>query len=80
MATDRQARRQYLSPIEAERYGFRWGQLDVIRNMDYNGIKSLSVLTDHHELQVGVSAKGHSIRIWLDNKPMKLVEDNDEES
>ena len=54
----------------AERYGFRWEQLDVIRNMDARGIKSLSILTDHAEIEIGVSAGGRSIRVYRDGKEL----------
>ena len=55
---------------DAERYGFRWGQLDVIRNMEYRGLRSLSILTDHAEIEIGVSAGGQSIRVWKNGKEM----------
>ena len=55
---------------DAERYGFRWGQLDVIRNMEYRGLRSLSILTNHAEIEIGVSAGGQSIRVWKNGKEM----------
>ena len=55
---------------DAERHGFRWGQLDVIRNMEYRGLRSLSILTDHAEIEIGVSAGGQSIRVWKNGKEM----------
>ena len=58
------------SEEHAERYGFRWGQLDVIRNMEYRGLRSLSILTDHAEIEIGVSAGGQSIRVWRDGKEL----------
>lgn len=63
-------RRAYATPENAAQFGFRWGPLDVVRNMEYRGRHSLSVLTDTHEVEVGVSAKGHSVRVWLDGVEM----------
>jgi hypothetical protein len=54
----------------AMRHGFRWGQLDVIRNMEYRGLRSLSIVTDHSEIEIGVSAGGQSIRVWKNGKEM----------
>ena len=58
------------SEDDADRHGFRWGQLDVIRNMEYRGLRSLSILTDHAEIEIGVSAGGQSIRVWKNGKEM----------
>ena len=55
---------------DAQRHGFRWGQLDVIRNMEYRGLRSLSILTDHAEIEIGVSAGGQSIRVWKNGKEL----------
>ena len=52
------------------RYGFRWGQLDVIRNAVFLGRKSLSVITDSQEIEIAVSAKGHRIRVYRDGKEL----------
>lgn len=63
-------RKRYEQEADAERYGFRWGQLDVVRNMDYRGLKSLSVLTDFAEIEIGVSAGGRSIRVFKNGKEL----------
>ena len=63
-------RRQDHSHEEAMRYGFRWGQLDVIRNAVFLGRKSLSVITDSQEIEIAVSAKGHRIRVYRDGKEL----------
>ncbi|AKJ72327.1 hypothetical protein BH787_gp21 [Gordonia phage GMA4] len=51
-------------------YGFTWGPMSVERNCEYRGLRSLSVRTDSHVLQVGVSAKGNNIRVWLDGREL----------
>lgn len=61
----RSTRRRH-TDSEAAQYGFRWDNVDVIRNLEYRGTKSLSVITDHRELQVGVSPQGRRIRVWMD--------------
>ena len=41
------------SAEETRQFGFRWDQLDVVRNMEYRGLKSLSVITDHGYIEIG---------------------------
>lgn len=60
-------RRKFHTDADAARYGFRWGQLDVIRNCEFRQAKSLSVISDSHELTVAVSPQGRSIRAFLDD-------------
>ena len=55
---------------EARQYGFRWGQVDVVRNMEYRGLRSLSIVTEHAEIEIGVSAGGRSIRVYRDGKEL----------
>ena len=64
------ARKRKKTDYEAEKYGFRWGQLDVVRNMEYRGLRSLSIVTDHAEIEIGVSAGGRSIRVYRDGKEL----------
>lgn len=63
----RSTRRSHHTDADAERYGFRWGNVDVSRNLEYRGRKSLSVITDYLELEVGVSPQGRRIQVWLDH-------------
>ena len=63
-------RRQDHDHEEAARYGFRWGQLDVIRNAEFLGRKSLSILTDSQEIEIAVSAKGQRIRVYRNGKEL----------
>jgi hypothetical protein len=59
------------SEEEAAQYGFRWGHLDVTRNMEHRGGKSLSVETDYQRITVYVSPGGRSIRVWKNHEEMK---------
>lgn len=64
----KKTRRQFHTDADAARYGFRWGQLDVVRNCEFGKTKSVSVITDSHELSVAVSPLGRSVRVWLDDE------------
>jgi hypothetical protein len=66
MARNRRERNE----ANADKFGFRWGQLDVIRNAEFNGKKSLSVLTDWAEIEIGVSDKGHRIRVYKNGREL----------
>lgn len=55
---------------QVTQYGFTWGPMEVTRNCEYRGLRSLSVSTGTHTLQIGVSEKGHNIRAWLDHKEL----------
>lgn len=59
-----------LTEREAAQYGFRWGILDVMRSHIYRGYRLMRVTTDHSELEISVSPKGHSIRVWRDGKEL----------
>ena len=52
-------------------YGFRWGQVDVTRIATIGERKVLSVDTDYRHLEVYVSAKGRSVRVWLDGTELR---------
>jgi hypothetical protein len=56
---------------EVWKYGFRWGQLDVVRHMEYRGVKNLGVETDHTSVEIYVSKGGRSIRVFRDGKELK---------
>ena len=58
------------SDDNAFRYGFRWGQLDVIRNAEFDGKKSLSVITDSQEIEIAVSPKGQRIRLYRNGQEL----------
>ncbi len=49
---------------DIERFGLRWGQLDVVRiASDYRG-RTLDITTGHKRLTVWVSAGGRSVRVY----------------
>lgn len=52
-------------------YGFDWGPMRVTRiAMGPDGQRILRIATGNRVLEVAVSAKGNSIRAWLDGVPM----------
>lgn len=59
------------SEEEAERYGFRWGQLDVVRTMEFRGTKCVTIETEFNNVQIYVSPGGRSIRVWRDGEELK---------
>lgn len=63
-------KRERRSAEEAAQYGFRWGQLDVVRNMEHYGAKSLSVETEYARITIYVSPGGRSIRVWKNHEEL----------
>lgn len=63
-------KRERKSEEEAARYGFRWGQLDVTRAMEFRGQKCILIETEFDIVQVYVSPKGRSIRVWHNHKEL----------
>lgn len=61
---------------EVAQFGFRWGQVDVIRAYDINGAKGIFVSTDSRRLEVYVSKGGRSLRVFRDG--IELVEKDTE--
>jgi hypothetical protein len=62
--------------IGDSRYGFRWGPMWVqrvaqIAHRGRGDYRVLEITTNHHTLQVNVSPKGQSIRVFLDHKELK---------
>ena len=53
-------------------YGFRWGPINVTRLcMSRKGDRInyvLGVHTKHHDIEVSVSGKGRTVRVWIDGK------------
>jgi len=58
---------------EADKFGFRWGPLDVIRIMEFQGSRCLEVSSDSGSVDVYVSKAGRSIRVFKDGKEMKVI-------
>jgi hypothetical protein len=65
------ARDRRRSLVDAELYGFRWRQLDVIRLMERDESRVVSVESDYHKVQVYVSPTGRSVRVWKDGEELK---------
>lgn len=57
-------------------YGFRWGPMNVTRlSMLRRGDRTnyaLGVATKHHEIEVSVSGKGRTVRVWIDGQEAKV--------
>jgi hypothetical protein len=58
-------------------YGFRWGPFEVQRLMSVprppGSARVISLVTDAgHLLECYVSARGRSVRVWLDHRELKL--------
>jgi hypothetical protein len=51
-------------------YGFEWGPMEVTRLTEYRGSCVLGIRAGKNHLQVCVSPKGQSIRVWLNGTPM----------
>jgi len=50
-------------------YGFDWGPMEVTRMIvTTKGDRLLGVKSGSHSLQIAVSPKGRSVRVWLDGK------------
>lgn len=64
---------------EAGQYGFRWGQLDVVRLIEYRGNRALAIRTDFGEVEVYVSPTGRSIRVMREGVELKPQLPNDRE-
>jgi hypothetical protein len=58
-------------------YGFRWGPFEVQRTMSVprpaGQARVISLVTDAgHVLECYVSARGRSVRVWLDHRELKV--------
>lgn len=51
-------RRRWDNETEANRYGFRWGQVDVMRAASWRGGRVLVIATDRQILHVWVTPSG----------------------
>lgn len=51
-------------------YGFEWGPMTVTRMTEYRGTRVIGIRSDGNELQVSVSPKGRSIRVWRNGAEM----------
>jgi len=59
---------------ECKAFGFRWGQVDVIREAGLpDGYKALMVETDFDMIQVYASGKGRRLRVFRGDKELKEV-------
>ena len=52
-------------------YGFTWGAATVTRMAEFEGQTCTEFRTDTHKLNVYVSPKGRSVRVWLDGRELK---------
>jgi hypothetical protein len=60
----------------ADEFGFGWGPMRVTRLMTGpKGERVLMVESESHKLEVCVSAKGQSFRVWIDGVPMVKLGD-----
>ena len=58
--------------VDAERFGFRWGQLDVVRLADLpQGGRAIEVSTDYGRIEIYVSKTGRRIRVFGAGKELK---------
>lgn len=64
----------------ADQYGFRWGQLDVVRLAEFKGTRALSIRSDFGSIEVYVSPTGRSIRVWRDGDELKLMKASSKKS
>lgn len=56
----------------ADRYGFRWGPVDVVRMAEFpNGSYVLQVETDFKTLEIYISKTGRSVRVYDGNTELK---------
>jgi len=59
-------------------FGFHWGPMNVARLTQIDGRGYvLRVQTDTHDLQIYVSPKGRSIRVYQDHKLLVADKEND---
>lgn len=61
-----------MNAMEADRYGFRWGQVDVTRMGVARGYRFVTVETDHERVSIIVSPKGRKIRVF--RGPVELTD------
>jgi hypothetical protein len=52
------------SAADADKYGFRWDQLDVTRVCGDERGKTIDVVTDHRRITIWVSKGGRSVRVY----------------
>ena len=60
-----------MSDITLTDCGFMWGPTTVTRRMQFDETTCTEFRTDAHTLNVYVSPKGRSIRVWLDGQELK---------
>ena len=63
--------RNHRHPEDVEKYGFRWGQLDVTRVGELYGQKWVSVQSDFGSVEIYVSKGGRSIRVFRGSEELK---------
>jgi len=64
-----------VSDLDINSYGFTWGPLKVTRVADFEPrmgrrLVVLGASTDHHTVEICVSATGRSVRVFRDNKEL----------
>lgn len=57
-------KRKRLPADEAERYGFRWGPVDVTRIASDHRGRMLDIATEHRSITVWISNGGRSLRVY----------------
>ena len=51
-------RKRWRTDVEAERVGFRWGQVDCVRYFNHNRSKMIAIETDRQVVHVWVTPSG----------------------
>lgn len=54
--------------VDAMRYGFRWGPLDVIRAAVIRDRRCVQVRTERNTVEVAVSPQGNNVQVWVNNE------------
>ncbi len=62
---------QRYSEEEANLFGFRWDQVDVVRAAEFEGAKRLFIDTEFGRMTIAVSPTGRSIRAFKNGKELK---------
>lgn len=64
-----------MSDLGVTDHGFTWGPLRLSRiatfKLGRGRLRVVGIDTDHHRLQISVSATGRSVRVWLDGRELK---------